>query len=146
MSGEDQLANVNMDSILMSVAVWGIRVKLYDISLVKHGGCSAPLAPDTHNCTLSDRGFSACSRLTGRVGDRGWRWGIGSWRIKCECLNVSGWVGGGVRVVHSDPAATIKIGGVRCLHSSLCKSHQPEPFLFLAAGYIIIRLAGKCGR
>lgn len=46
------------------------------------------------------------------------------------------------RVVHSDPAATIKIGGVRCLHSSLCKSHQPEPCLFLAAGYIIMRSAG----
>lgn len=46
-------------------------------------------------------------------------------------------------VVHSDPAATIKIGGVRCLHSSLCKSHQPEPFVFLAADYIIIRLAGS---
>lgn len=26
-----------------------------------------------------------------------------------------------VEVLHSDPAATIKIGGVRCLHSSLCK-------------------------
>lgn len=51
---------------------------------------------------------------------------------------------GASRVVHSDPAATIKIGGVRCLHSYLCKSHQPEPFLFLAAGYIIIRLAGNC--
>lgn len=37
MSGEDQLASVNMDSILMSVAVWGIHVKLYDISLVKQG-------------------------------------------------------------------------------------------------------------
>lgn len=24
-------------------------------------------------------------------------------------------------MLHSDPAATIKIGGVRCLHSSLCK-------------------------
>lgn len=42
-------------------------------------------------------------------------------------LNVEERVGRS-RVVHSDPAATIKIGGVRCLHSSLCKSHQPEPF------------------
>lgn len=58
-------------------------------------------------------------------------------------LNVEGREGRS-RVVHSDPAATIKIEGVRCLHSSLCKSHQPEPFLFLAAGYIIIRLAGNC--
>ena len=37
MNEEDQLANINMDSIFMSVAVWGIHVKLYDISLVKHG-------------------------------------------------------------------------------------------------------------
>lgn len=33
--GGISFANINMDSILMSVAVWGIRVKLYDISLVK---------------------------------------------------------------------------------------------------------------
>lgn len=37
MSGEDPLPNINMDSILMLMAVWGIHVKLYDISLVKHG-------------------------------------------------------------------------------------------------------------
>lgn len=73
--GEDQLANVNMASILMSVAVWGIRVKLYDVSLVKRGRCSAPRSPATRNWTLSDWGVSACSRLMGRwgtgVGDRG---------------------------------------------------------------------------
>lgn len=34
---EDRLANISMDSILMSVAVWGVRVKLSDVSVVKHG-------------------------------------------------------------------------------------------------------------
>ena len=52
-----------------------------------------------------------------------------SWKCEQECLNVEG-RDGRLRVVHSDPAATIKIGGVRCLHSSLCKSHQPEPFFY----------------
>lgn len=102
--------------------------------MVKRGGavvllCSVPPAA-TLCCTRSGWGK--------QVGvDRG----HGS--VSGSGLNVGG-IQGRSRVVHSDPAATIKIGGVRCLHSSLCKSHQPEPFLFLAAGYIIMRLAGNC--
>lgn len=68
--------------------------------------------------------------------------GMGGWRVWRDAEE---WQERS-RVVHSDPAATIKIGGVRCLHSSLCKSHQPEPWLFLAAGYIIMRSAGGGGR
>lgn len=117
----------------MSMAVWGIHVKLYDFSLVNHGAlqCSV-FSPAALYSTLRDWGFTLPTLGSGKRG--GVETGHGS---------VSGgW--GASRVVHSDPAATIKIGGVRCLHSYLCKSHQPEPFLFLAAGYIIIRLAGNC--
>lgn len=133
-----------MDSILVYVAVWGIHVKLYDISLVKHGAlqCSvfgSVLSPATLYCTLSDWGFTLPTLGAGK--QDGVETGHGS--ASRVSLNVEGREGRS-RVVHSDPAATIKIGGVRCLHSSLCKSHQPEPFLFLAAGYIIIRLAGSC--
>lgn len=70
--------------------------------------------------------------LLGEVSGSLWRW--------CEAaLGIYAFFGGGVgderrngrmkrreeeeevEVIHSDPAATIKIGGVRCLHSSLCK-------------------------
>lgn len=119
MVGEDPL--VNMDSILMSLAVWGIRVQQYVIS---HGGrCSALHSTATLYCTLSDWGCSARSGVVGGAG------GERNHEGQCRCLNVQG------RVVHSDPAATIKIGGVRCLHSSLCKSHQPEPF-FIPRGWL----------
>lgn len=41
-----------------------------------------------------------------------------------------------MKVIHSDPAATIKIGGVRCLHSSLCKSHHLETFILTLRGWL----------
>lgn len=54
-------------------------------------------------------------------------------------------VKGGVRVVHSDPAATIKIGGSGVCIVLCAKATNRSHFLFLAAGYIIVRLAGGCG-
>lgn len=119
-----------MDSIWMSVAVWGIHVKLYDLNLVTHGVLQCfVFSPAALYCILRDWGGLLCP-LWAQESGVVWKWVM-------EVVGAS-------RVVHSDPAATIKIGGVRCLHSYLCKSHQPEPFLFLAAGYIIIRLAGNC--
>lgn len=107
----------SMDSI-RSVAVWGVCVKLY-ISLVKRGwgrgGWGGGSGRRSHSLLYPERPLDG-ETGHGRQSKRG-RLNAEQWQERS-------------RVVHSDPAATIKIGGVRCLHSSLCKSHQPEPCLF----------------
>ena len=73
--GEDQLANINMDSILMSMAVWGICVKLYDIKSGETWGAVVLFSPPAAlYSTLSDWGVPTLGLVEGREdGKRSWR-------------------------------------------------------------------------
>lgn len=140
LSGEDLPANTNMDSILMSMAVGGIHVKLYDISPVKHGGgCSALLSPATLYCTLSNWGVTLPALRTGNEGGAG----EGHGNVRGGCLNVKGREGcWGLYTLTQQQR--LRLGGSGVCIVLCAKATNRSHFLFLAAGYIIIRLAGHC--
>lgn len=125
--GADQLADISMDSIVTSVAVWGISVKLCWCQYGKSALRSALLSLSHSTQTLSGWGCPIPFWGSWNECEKRWRW------AKSSCVKIQR---GGMKVIHSDPAATIKIGGVRCLHSSLCKSHHPETFILTLRGWL----------